>query len=67
MSTAWQCSRCHHTWQVEGEDDPHACPNCKAEAGLHVEYGMSASMKLFGLLLGGSIVAAVVGTALTWV
>lgn len=62
----YRCSQCHHAWDVEGEDPPHACPNCKAEAGLEPKSGIPLAMRAFGLILGGAIVLAIVGTALTF-
>jgi hypothetical protein len=51
-------------WGVEGDEAPHACPNCKAEAGLEPKSGIPLAMSAFGLILGGAIVLALVGTVL---
>lgn len=61
----FRCSQCHHSWSVEGDQEPAQCPNCKAEAGLERQAGIPVPMKAFGLILGGAIVLAVVGTALS--
>jgi hypothetical protein len=59
----YHCSQCHHRWSADGEG-PDACPRCKAEAGLEPKEGTPAPMRAFGLVLGGAIVLAGVGTAL---
>lgn len=53
-----RCSRCHNHFEAE---PPAVCPRCKAEAGLEPEHAVPLPMRLFGLLLGMVIVAAVSG------
>jgi len=58
----YKCAQCHHAWSVEGESEPHACPNCKAEAGLEPEHGIPFAMMAFGLSLAGAAIASIVGS-----
>jgi hypothetical protein len=59
----YRCSQCHHRWAASG-DAPHACPSCRAEAGLEPAVEVPMPMRAFALVLGGAIVLALVGTAL---
>jgi NAD-dependent SIR2 family protein deacetylase len=61
----YRCSQCHHAFATQGDAEAEVCPNCKAEAGLEPQAGIPFPMKAFGLILGGAIVLAVVGTALS--
>lgn len=60
----FRCSQCHTVFSAEG-DEPGACPNCKAEAGLEPVKGIPVAMKLFGTLLSAVLVATVAGTLYT--
>ena len=59
------CSRCHHAFSAEGDEEGLACPNCKAEAGLEPEHGVPPAMRMFGLLLAAVVVAALGGGLFT--
>lgn len=60
----YSCSRCHTEFTAEGAAPPEHCPTCKAEAGLERRHATPLAMKLFGALLAGVALAAVVSTAL---
>ena len=60
----YTCAQCHHTWSVEGEEGPEACPNCKAEAGLELKHGVPFAMMAFGVSVVGAAITAIVG--LVW-
>jgi len=57
----YHCSACHTAFEAAAP--PHACPKCKAEAGLELQHAVPTSMKLFGLLLGAVLLASVAGGA----
>ena len=62
------CSHCHTQFDSEDElGEGLQCPNCKVEAGLEpVKDGTPFAMKAFGLVVVGSLVLAVVGTAMSF-
>ncbi len=51
----FECARCHTRFPVEAADGAKRCPRCKAEAGLEAGHAAPLAMKLFGGLLGGSL------------
>lgn len=59
----FRCSQCHHAF--EAPDDPAACPNCRAEAGIEAVHGVPVPMRLFGLLLGAVILVSAGGGVLS--
>lgn len=58
----YSCSACHAVFSADSE--PHACPRCRAEAGLEARHGVPIPMKLFGVLLVTVLVASVTGGVL---
>ncbi|MBK8265520.1 MAG: hypothetical protein IPK80_29850 [Nannocystis sp.] len=62
----YRCARCHAKFSVEGGEVAHACPRCKAEAGLDpVMRKVPLPMVLFGAFLSVALVATVVGGILS--
>ncbi|MBC8067733.1 MAG: hypothetical protein IAG13_05310 [Deltaproteobacteria bacterium] len=55
----YHCSACHTAF--ESAELPHACPHCRAEAGLEQVHATPMPMKLFGVLLGIVVVTSFVG------
>ena len=61
----YRCARCHTKFAVADGEEPHACPSCKAEAGLEPVKKVPMPMALFGLVLGCALIASVVGGVLS--
>jgi len=61
----YRCARCHTAISVADGDSPHACPSCKAEAGLEPHKKIPTAMALFGLVIGCALVVTVVGGVLS--
>jgi hypothetical protein len=58
----YHCSACHTAFRADAP--PHACPKCKAEAGLEPQHAVPMPMKLFGVLLGAVLLASLAGGAI---
>ncbi|MCA9695463.1 MAG: hypothetical protein R3A51_07610 [Nannocystaceae bacterium] len=57
----YRCARCHTKFAAAAEgEEALRCPECHAEAGLEPVQGIPTAMKLFGLFLGGAVVATAV-------
>lgn len=56
-----RCARCHTRFAVADGEAAHACPKCKAEAGLEPIKKVPLPMALFGVFLGVALAASVVG------
>ncbi|MCB9567167.1 MAG: hypothetical protein H6710_08165 [Myxococcales bacterium] len=61
----YRCARCHEKFAVADGEEAHACPRCKAEAGLEPVKKVPKPMMLFGVFLGCALVATVVGGVLS--
>ncbi len=60
----FRCSRCHTSIAGKDGEHPERCPNCGAEAGLEPVKSIPLAMKLFGLVVGGALVATVVSVVI---
>lgn len=60
-TVAYVCSQCHTRLEGEGENPPHRCTNCGAEAGIEKEKGIPDAMRYFGFVVAGAAVAALSG------
>lgn len=58
----YRCSACHTAFEADAA--PHACPKCRAEAGLEPHHAVPVPMKLFGLLLGSVLLSSLAGGVL---
>jgi len=57
-----RCSQCHTVFSLEEEGtEHHACPTCKAEAGLEPVTGVPPAMRMFGAVLGLVVLVAIAG------
>ncbi len=61
ITVEYRCSACHTAFAAQAE--PHACPNCAAEAGLEAVHAPAMPMKLFGLLLAMAVIVSIAGGA----
>lgn len=58
----YECARCHERFEVDGE--AHACPACKAEAGLEAHPpGLPFPMRAFGGVVALAFFLGLTGTA----
>ncbi len=62
---AYLCSQCHTHLQGEGEESPHRCTHCGAEAGIEKEKAAPPAMRYFGFVLVGAAVAALSGSIIS--
>ena len=62
----YRCARCHTTFSVAEGEVVHACPQCKAEAGLEpAGKEMPLAMAIFSLVIGSAVLMTVVGGVLS--
>lgn len=64
MDMQFRCSRCHTSIDAQDDSEPESCPTCHAEAGLEPVKSLPFAMGLFGLVIGGALVATVVSTVI---
>ncbi len=62
---AYVCSQCHTRLQGEGDEPPHRCTNCGAEAGIEKEKAPAPAMRYFGFVVVGAAVAALSGSIIS--
>ena len=62
----YRCARCHTTFSVAEGEAVHACPHCKAEAGLEpAGKKMPVAMAIFSLVIGSAVLMTVLGGVLS--
>lgn len=59
------CSQCHQELTAAEGESPERCTNCGAEAGLEKVKAVPVAMKVFGLVVIGSLVAAASGDVIS--